>query len=144
MMCSRRANYSYIIAGSSSFWKNILPRAAALLDVSPITDVIEISGSNLFVRPIYAGNALSTVRYMGSDPCLLTIRSTSFPSMSIPACSESNAALIDKVDPSTFIEDDAIGKSKYVNLSSQDTERPDLGNARIVVTGGRALLNAQI
>ncbi|KAL3821575.1 hypothetical protein ACJIZ3_007480 [Penstemon smallii] len=139
----QKGKYSHIIAGSSSFGKNILPRAAALLDVSPITDVIEISGSNLFVRPIYAGNALSTVRYTGSDPCLLTIRSTSFPLMSIPACSESNAAPIDKVDLSTFSEDNAIGKSKYINLSSQDTERPDLGNARIVVTGGRALKSAE-
>ncbi|GFP79183.1 electron transfer flavoprotein subunit alpha mitochondrial [Phtheirospermum japonicum] len=133
--------YSHIIAGSGSFGKNILPRAAALLDVSPITDVIGISGSNLFVRPIYAGNALCTVRYTGSDPCMLTIRSTSFPSVS--ACSVSNAASIDKVDISTLSEDDAVGKSKYINLSSQDTERPDLGNAHIVVTGGRALKSAE-
>ncbi|KAL3632782.1 hypothetical protein CASFOL_025766 [Castilleja foliolosa] len=137
--------YSHIIAGSGSFGKNILPRAAALLDVSPITDVIGISGSNLFVRPIYAGNALSTVRYIGSDPCMLTIRSTSFPSenVSVSASSVSNNdASIDKVDLSTFNEDDAVGKSKYISLSSQDTERPDLGNAQVVVTGGRALKSA--
>ncbi|KAL6529430.1 hypothetical protein OROGR_015053 [Orobanche gracilis] len=135
--------YSHIIAVSGSFGKNILPRAAALLDVSPITDVIGISGSNLFVRPIYAGNALSTVRYTGSDPCMLTIRSASFPSEPVSACSISNAASIEKVDLSTFNEDDAVGKSKYISLSSQGTEHPDLGNARIVVTGGRALRSAE-
>ncbi|KAI3456968.1 hypothetical protein Pfo_013631 [Paulownia fortunei] len=139
----QKGSYSHIIAGSGSFGKNILPRAAALVDVSPITDVIEISASNLFVRPIYAGNALSTVRYTGSDPCMLTIRSTSFPLGPLSAYSVSNPALIDKVDLSTFSEDDAVGKSKYISLSSQDTERPDLGNARIVVTGGRALKSAE-
>ncbi|KAL2245339.1 UNVERIFIED_CONTAM: Electron transfer flavoprotein subunit alpha, mitochondrial [Sesamum indicum] len=139
----QKGSYSHIIAGSGSFGKNILPRAAALLDVSPITDVTEISGSNLFVRPIYAGNALSTVRYTGSAPCMLTIRSTSFPLGATPAPSVSNAASVDKVDLSTLSEDDAIGKSKYISLSSQDTDRPDLGNARIVVTGGRALKSAE-
>ncbi|KAK4398491.1 Electron transfer flavoprotein subunit alpha, mitochondrial [Sesamum angolense] len=142
-LVQQKGSYSHIIAGSGSFGKNILPRAAALLDVSPITDVTEISGSNLFVRPIYAGNALSTVRYTGSGPCMLTIRSTSFPLEGTAAPSVSNAAPIDKVDLSTLSEDDAIGKSKYISLSSQDTDRPDLGNARIVVTGGRALKSAE-
>ncbi|KAG8386156.1 hypothetical protein BUALT_Bualt03G0119800 [Buddleja alternifolia] len=139
----QRGSYSHIITGSGSFGKNILPRAAALLDVSPITDVIEITGSHLFVRPIYAGNALSTVRYTGSDPCMMTVRSTSFPLGAVSARSESNTAVIDKVDLSTFSEDYGVGKSKYIGLSSQDTERPDLGNARIVITGGRALKSAE-
>ncbi|KAK6149311.1 hypothetical protein DH2020_016836 [Rehmannia glutinosa] len=142
-LMQQKGSYSHIIAGSGSFWKNILPRAAALLDVSPITDIIGISGSNLFVRPIYAGNALNTVRYTGSDPCMLTIRSTSFPFGPVSACSFSNAAFVNKVDLSTFTEDDVVGKSKYLSLSSQDTERPDLGNARVVVTGGRALKSAE-
>ncbi|CAI9787759.1 unnamed protein product [Fraxinus pennsylvanica] len=139
----KKGNFSHIVTASDSFGKNILPRAAALLDVSPITDVIEVSGSHLFVRPIYAGNALSTIRYTGSDPCMLTIRSTSFPVASMSAHSKSSAAAIEQVDLSTFSEDDAVGKSKFVKLSSQDTERPDLGNARIVVTGGRGLKSAE-
>ncbi|XP_051125237.1 electron transfer flavoprotein subunit alpha, mitochondrial isoform X2 [Andrographis paniculata] len=142
-MVQQNGSYSHIISGSGSFGKNILPRAAALLDVSPITDVIEITGSNLFIRPIYAGNALSTVRYTGSYPCMLTIRSTSFPLGQATTQLKPTAASIDMVDVSNFGEDNALGKSKYITQSSQDTERPDLGSARVVVTGGRALKSAE-
>lgn len=141
-LVQQNGGYSHIITTSSSFGKNILPRAAALLDVSPITDVIEICGSCQFVRPIYAGNALCTVRYTGANPCMLTVRSTSFPVPSVAADSKSNEAPISQVDLSTFSEDCMI-KSRYVKHTSQDTERPDLGSARIVVTGGRALKSAE-
>ncbi|PKI55877.1 hypothetical protein CRG98_023758 [Punica granatum] len=134
--------YSHVVAASGSFGKNIVPRAAALLDVSPVTDVTEISEPRQFVRPIYAGNALCTVRYTGADPCVLTIRSTSFPVDLQAADSKSNEAPISQVDLSTF-EEESIGKSRYVKLASQDTERPDLGNARIVVTGGRGLKSSE-
>ncbi|XP_077218198.1 electron transfer flavoprotein alpha isoform X1 [Tasmannia lanceolata] len=141
-LVQQRGGYSHIVTASSSFGKNILPRAAALLDVSPVTDVIEISGPQLFVRPIYAGNALCSIRYTGADPCMLTIRSTSFPLPLISADSKSDAAPISQVDLSTFSEV-VLGKSKWVKLTSQDTERPDLGNARVVVTGGRGLKSAE-
>ncbi|XP_058083087.1 electron transfer flavoprotein subunit alpha, mitochondrial [Magnolia sinica] len=134
--------YSHIVAASTSFGKNILPRAAALLDVSPVTDVIGISGPQLFVRPIYAGNALCTVRYTGVAPCMLTIRSTSFALPSVPADSRSDPAQISQVDLSTFSEV-TLGRSRWLKLESQDTERPDLGNARVVVTGGRGLKSAE-
>nr|GMD54917.1 electron transfer flavoprotein subunit alpha, mitochondrial [Ipomoea batatas] len=139
----QKGGYSHIISASSSFGKNILPRAAALLDVSPITDVTEISGPNLFVRPTYAGNALSTVRYTGSIPCMLTIRAPSFPPVTVVADSKSDAASIDQVDISILNEDGAVGKSRYIKVCSQNAERPDLGNARVVVTGGRALKSAE-
>ncbi|KAF3630806.1 Electron transfer flavoprotein subunit alpha, mitochondrial, partial [Capsicum annuum] len=142
-LVQQSGGYSHIIAASGSFGKNILPRAAALLDISPITDVTKISGSNLFIRPIYAGNTLSTVRYMGSSPCMLSIRATSFPVASEPADLKSNVSSIDKVDLSILDEDDSVGKSIYVKLSSQISERPDLGNARIVVTGGRGVKSAE-
>ncbi|XP_057530066.1 electron transfer flavoprotein subunit alpha, mitochondrial [Amaranthus tricolor] len=136
----KKENYTHILAASGSFGKNILPRAAALLDVSPITDVVEISGSHQFVRPIYAGNALCTVRYSGESPCMLTIRTPSFP---VPALeTRSTAAPITQVDPSAF-DEDILKKSRFVNRSSQETERPDLGNARIIVTGGRGLKSAE-
>ncbi|KAL5712982.1 hypothetical protein ACHQM5_015102 [Ranunculus cassubicifolius] len=140
-LVQQNGGYSHILAASSSFGKNILPRAAALLDVSPITDVINISGPQLFIRPIYAGNALCTVKYRGVGPCMLTIRSTSFPVPQISSGSKSNGAPISQVDLSDFTED-ILNKSRYVKHSSQDTERPDLGSARVVVTGGRGLKSA--
>ncbi|KAK3021271.1 hypothetical protein RJ639_047262 [Escallonia herrerae] len=140
-LVQQKGGYSHIVAASSSFGKNILPRAAALLDVSPITDVTGISESRLFVRPIYAGNALCTVRYTGSVPCMLTVRPASFPVESLSADSKSNAAPVEHVDLSSFGED-GVGKSRYISQSSQVSERPDLGNARVVITGGRALKSA--
>ncbi|KAG5570214.1 hypothetical protein H5410_059980 [Solanum commersonii] len=155
-LVQQSGGYSHIIAASGSFGKNILPRAAALLDISPITDVTKISGSNLFISadciirfvspvpvPIYAGNALSTVRYTGSSPCMLSIRATSFPVASETADLKSNAASIDQVDLSTLDEDESVAKSTYVKLSAQISERPDLGNARIVVSGGRGVKSAE-
>ncbi|KAK1391819.1 Electron transfer flavoprotein subunit alpha [Heracleum sosnowskyi] len=139
-LVQKTGGYSHIISASGSFGKNILPRAAALLDVSPISDVIKISEPNLFVRPIYAGNALCTVRYVGSNPCMLSIRSTSFPVISVD--SKSNTAPIDEVDLST-IDEDGISKSRYIKQTTQESERPDLGNARVVITGGRALKSAE-
>ncbi|KAB5534791.1 hypothetical protein DKX38_017877 [Salix brachista] len=171
-LVQQKGEYSHIITASNSFGKNILPRAAALLDVSPITDVIAISSSNQFVRPIYAGNALCTVRYSGSNPCMLSVRSTSF---AVSVDSKSNEAPISQVDLSTFDEGLLsfsclykfllaclafkvllvtlfhvlvgylyfVGKSRYINHTAQVTERPDLGNAQVVITGGRALKSAE-
>ncbi|KAL1363195.1 hypothetical protein AAHE18_03G132800 [Arachis hypogaea] len=139
-LVQQQGGYSHIIAASNSFGKNIMPRAAALLDVSPITDVTGISDAQTFVRPIYAGNALCTVRYTGSNPCILTIRSTSFP---VPQKSNDSKAeaSISQVNLSNFDED--LNKSRYIYQTSQDDEGPDLGNARVVITGGRALKNAE-
>nr|GEU88629.1 electron transfer flavoprotein subunit alpha, mitochondrial [Tanacetum cinerariifolium] len=139
-LVQQKGEYSHIVTASSTFGKNILPRAAALLDVSPVADVIEISDPKTFVRPIYAGNALCTLRYTGSDPCMLTIRTTSFPVAPASPDSKTDAAPIHQVDLSTFGED---GNSKFVKQTSQESERPDLGTARVVVTGGRALKSAE-
>ncbi|KAK2434554.1 electron transfer flavoprotein subunit alpha, mitochondrial [Trifolium repens] len=138
-LVQQRGGYSHIIAASNSFGKNVMPRAAALLDVSPVTDVTGISDSNTFVRPIYAGNALCTVRYTGASPCILTIRSTSFPVSQKSVDSKSDKASISQVDLSTFDED----LDKYISQTSREDEGPDLGNARIVITGGRALKSAE-
>ncbi|CAL4928256.1 unnamed protein product [Urochloa decumbens] len=137
----QKGGYSHVIASSTSFGKNMLPRAAALLDVSPVTDVTAIKEPRVFVRPIYAGNALCTVKYTGEDPCMMSIRSTSF-SPTAEAMSETKVAPITQVDLS-FLSEGTTGKSTWVNLTSQDTERPDLANARVVVTGGRGLKSAE-
>ncbi|CAL9076529.1 unnamed protein product [Musa textilis] len=141
-LVQHQGNYSHIITTSNSFGKNVLPRAAALLDVSPVTDVVEIAEPHLFIRPIYAGNALCTVRYAGKGPCMMTIRSTSF---TLPSCStetKSDEAPISQVDLSSF-DEGSIPKSRWLKLVSQESERPDLGNAHIVVTGGRGLKSAE-
>ncbi|XP_066334170.1 electron transfer flavoprotein subunit alpha, mitochondrial [Miscanthus floridulus] len=134
----QKGGYSHVIASSTSFGKNLLPRAAALLDVSPVTDVTAVKEPHVFVRPIYAGNALCTVKYTGEEPCMMSIRSTSF-SPTTEALSETKVAPITQVDLSFLNE----GKSSWVNLTSQDTERPDLANAHVVVTGGRGLKSAE-
>ncbi|CAM0876904.1 unnamed protein product [Alopecurus aequalis] len=136
----QKGGYSHVIASSTSFGKNLLPRAAALLDVSPVTDVTAISEPRVFVRPIYAGNALCTVRYTGENPCMMSIRSTSFSPTT--EMSEAKVAPITQVDLS-FLSEASSRKSSWVDLTSQDTERPDLANARVVVTGGRGLKSAE-
>ncbi|KAL5131131.1 Electron transfer flavoprotein subunit alpha, mitochondrial [Glycine soja] len=159
-LLQQSSGYSHIIAAANSFGKNVMPRAAALLDVSPITDVSGISDSNTFVSDL-SSNCLSLKnleqmslhvanicwkctlnhRYTGANPCILTIRSTSFPVPQKSVDSKSNEASISQVDLSTFDED--LDKSRYISQTSQDDERPDLGNARIVVTGGRALKSSE-
>ncbi|KAE8773190.1 electron transfer flavoprotein subunit alpha, mitochondrial [Hordeum vulgare] len=137
----QKGGYSHVIASSTSFGKNLLPRAAALLDVSPIMEVTAICEQRVFVRPNYAGNALCTVRYTGESPCMMSIRSISF-SPATESMSEIKVAPITQVDLS-FLSEASSRKSSWVNLTSQDTERPDLANARVVVTGGRGLKSAE-
>lgn len=93
LIASQGKNYSHIIACHSQYAKNVFPRAAALLDVSPITDVLEIDGSDAFKRPIYAGNAIASVK--SSDKIkMITVRSTAFP----PSTVSGGTASVDNVE----------------------------------------------
>lgn len=121
-------NYSHILTPSDTFGKNFLPRAAALLDVAQVTDVLEIVSADTFKRPIYAGNAIATVQ--SSDKIkLLTIRSTAFDK----AATEGGSAAVEAIDGKGD-----VGYTKFVSEESTKSDRPDLTSARVVVSGGRA------
>ena len=125
-------NYTHILAPASTFGKNLLPRLSALLDVTQISDVIEIKNNNTFVRPIYAGNAISTVE-TNQQINLLTIRPTAFDK-----CEESGGnASTEEVE---FLDSETL--TKFIGREVSKSDRPDLGNARVVVSGGRGMENS--
>ncbi|MPZ09294.1 MAG: electron transfer flavoprotein subunit alpha/FixB family protein [Kiloniellaceae bacterium] len=122
-------NYSHVIAAATTFGKNVMPRAAALLDVQQISEVAAIEGEDTFVRPIYAGNALATVK-SGDAVKVLTIRATAFDA----AAAEGGAAAIEAVE--------STGDSGLATFKGQEltkSERPELTTAGIVISGGRGM-----
>ncbi len=124
--------HSHVLAAATTYGKNLLPRTAALLDVQQISDIIAIEGPDTFVRPIYAGNALATVK--SSDAIkLITVRTTAFEAG--PA--EGGNAPIEKIGG----QGDS-GLSRFVGQELTKTERPELTSARIVISGGRGMQNA--
>ena len=125
--------YSHILAPASTFGKNLLPRVSALLDVTQISDVIEIKSENTFVRPIYAGNAISHVE-TNQNINLLTIRPTSFEK-----CEETGGSA--SSEDVQFIDSDV--KTIFIGREVSKSDRPELGNARIVVSGGRGMENSE-
>jgi electron transfer flavoprotein alpha subunit len=122
------ANYDAFVAPASTFGKNIAPRVAALLDVMQVSDIIGVEDSNTFVRPIYAGNAIATVRSNDAKK-VITVRGTGFEK----AAREGGGASVEQVDTGN----DA-GISSFVGLEASESERPELTSARIIVSGGRA------
>ena len=121
--------YSHVLAASTTSGKNVLPRAAALLDVSMITDIIAVESANTFKRPIYAGNAIATVE--SSESIVVgTVRGTAFD----PVAAEGGSAAVEAVAATG----DA-GVSKFINEEIVKSERPELAAARIVVSGGRGV-----
>lgn len=121
--------YDYILAPATNFGKNISPRIAALLNVAQISDLSEIVDANTFVRPIYAGNALTTVQSNDSKK-VLTIRTVSFASATI---GEGNAEV------KTVAALAPAGLSSFVSEDISQSERPDLATAKTVVSGGRGV-----
>jgi electron transfer flavoprotein alpha subunit len=125
-------NYSHILAPSTTFGKNLMPRAAAVLDVSQISDISAIISADTFIRPIYAGNAIATVQ--SSDPIkFITIRPTSFE----PVESFGGNASVESIP----LKLEEI-KTKFIKREESQSERPELGSARIVISGGRGLESA--
>jgi electron transfer flavoprotein alpha subunit len=126
-------NFERILGNASSTGKSVLPRFAALLDVSPISEIIEVVDSSTFVRPIYAGNALATVRSNDSVK-VLSVRSTAFDAAEVGA--GGRAASVEQFDAGAAAAGDS---AKWVGREVTKSERPDLTSAATVVSGGRAL-----
>jgi electron transfer flavoprotein alpha subunit len=125
--------YSHIIASANTFGKNFMPRVAALLDVSQISDVIKINSSEEFLRPIYAGNAFATITSNDKKKCI-TIRPTSFDA----APASGGSSPIENVTAA-----DIPNISKFIKREETKSERPELGTARIVISGGRGMQSGE-
>ena len=125
--------YSHVLAPATAFGKNVMPRAAALLDVAQISDVVAIRSADTFVRPIYAGNALATVQSADAVK-LLTVRTTAFDA----APAEGGSGAVESVDAPA----DA-GVSRLTGRELTQSARPELTSARVVVSGGRGLGSAE-
>ncbi|OAL47451.1 electron transfer flavo protein-like protein subunit alpha [Pyrenochaeta sp. DS3sAY3a] len=125
----KKGGYTHIVAGHSAFGKNIMPRVAALLDSQQISDITGIEGEDTFVRPIYAGNAILTVQSSDSTK-IITVRGTAFPA---PDTEGGSATVEEGVDSK------AEALSEFVSENLAKSDRPDLGSAEKVVSGGRGL-----
>jgi electron transfer flavoprotein alpha subunit len=125
--------YSHLLAPASAGGKNVMPRAAALLDVQILSDISDVVDADTFVRPIYAGNALATVKSADAKK-VITVRAASFD----PVPAEGGSAPVEAVavaaDP---------GLSRFLGAEIVKSERPELTAARIVVSGGRAMGSAE-
>ena len=128
LVIANAAGYSHILAPATTFGKNLLPRVAALLDVAQISEITGVESADTFVRPIYAGNALATVKSADAVK-VITVRTTAF----------------DAVDAGNNAEIEAIGagadtaQSTLTHRELTKSARPELGAAKIIVSGGRGL-----
>ncbi|QVQ28911.1 FAD-binding protein [Achromobacter deleyi] len=126
------AGYSHLFVAATAHGKSVAPRIAALLDVEQVSDVIDVLAPDTFKRPIYAGNAIATVK-SGYPVVVATIRPTAFDAVS----AEGGSAPVVAVEA---VGD--AGLSRFVSREIAVSERPDLGSARAVVSGGRGLASA--
>ncbi|BBI73846.2 electron transfer flavoprotein subunit alpha [Vreelandella aquamarina] len=125
-------DYTHVLASASTTGKNVLPRLAALKDVSQLSDVIGIESADTFLRPIYAGNAIATVK---SDDALkvITVRTTAFD-----AVGQGGSAAVEAV---AFAADNS--QSSFVKEELAQSDRPELGGAKVVISGGRGMGNGE-
>jgi electron transfer flavoprotein alpha subunit len=129
LVVSLAQGYGHIVAPATTFGKNFLPRVAALLDVAQISEIVAIEAPDTFVRPIYAGNALATVR--SSDRIkVITVRTTAFEAAIADGGSASSEVIPAAAD---------AGVSRFVSQELTKSARPELTAARIIVSGGRGM-----
>ena len=120
--------YDALVAPASTFGKNIAPRVAALLDVMQVSDILSVESADTFTRPIYAGNAIATVKSSDSKK-VITVRTTAFDK----AARDGGSASVETVDAGQ-----PAGLSSFIALEASESERPELTSAGVVVSGGRA------
>ncbi len=128
LIVSLAGNYDTIVAAATSVGKNVMPRVAALLDVSQVSEIIEVVSSDTFKRPIYAGNAIQTVQTTEAKR-VITVRTASFA-----AAAEGGSAAIESVSAAAN-----PGVSSFVADALSSSDRPELTSAKIIISGGRAL-----
>ncbi len=133
LLVTLAAGYSHVMASTTTSSKNVLPRAAALLDVQQISDISAVEAADTFVRPIYAGNALATVRSADAIK-VITVRATAFE----PAPAEGGSAAIEAIEAG-----ETTGLASFLGQDLTKTERPELTSARIVISGGRGMQNGE-
>jgi electron transfer flavoprotein alpha subunit len=128
LIVSLAANYDAIVAPATTTGKNVMPRVAALLDVMQVSDITKVLGPDTFERPIYAGNAIQTVKSSDAKK-VITVRTSTFQ-----AAGQSGSATIETVTPATD-----PGLSAFVGEELSKSDRPELTSARIIISGGRAM-----
>ena len=124
---------SHIFAAATTTGKNLMPRVAALLDVSQISDIVDVKSADTFVRPIYAGNALATVQSRDSVK-VVTVRATAFDE----AAAEGGSASVESID---VVKTQDI--ASFVSEELTKSERPELTGAKVVISGGRGMQNGE-
>ncbi|NMP01583.1 electron transfer flavoprotein subunit alpha/FixB family protein [Pseudoalteromonas arctica] len=124
--------YSHIVASATTTGKNFMPRVAALLDVAQISEIIAVVDADTFKRPIYAGNAIATVKSLDSKK-VITVRASSFDLQG-----EQSAAVVTNIDT---VSDSQL--SSFVSVEQTESERPELTAATVVISGGRGMQNGE-
>lgn len=127
------ADYSHVLAPSTTSGKNVMPRVAALMDVAQISDILSVESESVFKRPIYAGNIIATVESSDAKK-IITVRTTAFD----PVAAEGGSASIENV--ATV---DGAGLSEFVGEDLTKSDRPELAAADIIVSGGRGVGSAE-
>ena len=132
LVLSLSDTYSHIVASATTTGKNFMPRVAALLDVAQISEIIAVVDADTFKRPIYAGNAIATVKSLDSKK-VITVRASSFDLQG-----EQSAATVTSIDT---VSDSQL--SSFVSVEQTESERPELTAATVVISGGRGMQNGE-
>ena len=132
LVLSLADNYSHIVASATTTGKNFMPRVAALLDVAQISEIIDVIDADTFKRPIYAGNAIATVKSLDSKK-VITVRASSFDVAPEQA----------PVAVTSVTGKGSVGLSEFVSEEQTESERPELTAAPVVISGGRGMQNGE-